>query len=96
MKRASITEIKANLARYVRMVRRGSEVEILERGVPVARLVGLSGAPEGARKERLARLVEAGVLRRGGDLGWVLSEPPVRASGARLSEALDEDRRDRS
>ena len=39
MKTASVTELKANLSSYLRMVRRGSEVQILERGVPIARLV---------------------------------------------------------
>jgi prevent-host-death family protein len=97
MKTASVTELKANLSRYLGIVRRGSEVEILERGVPIARLVGLGGAVRGADKERIERLAKAGVLRRGkGDLRWLLEEPPLQVKGADLSRALDEDRGDRA
>ena len=96
MKSASITELKANLSRYLRMVRRGSEVEILERGVPIARLVALQGATREKDSLRLERLVNAGILRPGkGDLTWAADEPPVRAKRAALSQALDEDREDR-
>jgi prevent-host-death family protein len=97
MKTASVTELKANLSRYLGMVRRGSEVEILERGVPIARLVGLRGAAPGADKQRIERLAKAGILRRGtGDLRWLLEETPLAVKGAELSRALDEDRGDRA
>jgi prevent-host-death family protein len=96
VKSASISELKANLSRYLGMVRRGSEVEILDRGVPIARIVGLSGAGRGRDKERLLRLSESGVLRRGtAGLSWVLEEPKVKAEGAQLQQALEEDRGDR-
>lgn len=96
MKTASVTELKAHLSRYLAMVKRGSEVQILERGVPIARLSAVEGRPRGADKLRLDRLARAGILRRGtGDLRWVLREPPVAARRAELSLALDEDREDR-
>jgi prevent-host-death family protein len=99
MKTASVSDMKAHLSRYLRLVRRGSEVQILDRGVPIARLVGLHGSPESADprdKERVDRLVKAGVLRRGsGNVRDVLSEPPIVAVGAELGQALDEDRQDR-
>lgn len=96
MKTASVTELKANLSKYLRMVRRGSEVQVLERGVPIARIVGLKGSSTEKERDRLDRLERAGILRRGGsDLGWLLSEPPVDAARADLSEALTEDREDR-
>ena len=64
MKTASVTEIKARLSHYIRMARRGGEVQILERGVPIARLVGLSR--EGRKDDaRLQELAKAGILRRG-------------------------------
>lgn len=95
MKSASVSELKAHLSRYLKMVRRGSEVQVLERGVPIARLVGLGDA-SGEGDARLDRLVRAGVLRRGrGDLRWLVKEPPLHAPGASLSAALDEDREDR-
>jgi prevent-host-death family protein len=39
MKIAAISELKAKLARYIRLVKSGEEVEIREHGVPVARLI---------------------------------------------------------
>lgn len=94
MKTASVTELKAQLAHYLRMVRRGTEVQVLERGVPIARLVGIQPVA-GRDTERIERLAKSGVLRRGsGDLSWVWRQPPVPAK-AKLSEALDADREDR-
>jgi prevent-host-death family protein len=96
MKTASVSELKANLSRYLRMAKRGSEVQILERGVPIARLVGLPGIAAEADQQRLDRLVRAGIVRRAaGDLGWLLQEPPIEGREARLSEAVGEDRVDR-
>lgn len=42
MKVVAISELKAKLARYIRLVKSGEEVEIRERGVPVARLASIS------------------------------------------------------
>ena len=96
MKTASVTELKARLSHYLRMARRGSEVQILERGTPIARLVGLPRAPLKSDRQRLERLIKAGILRRGtGDLGWLLAEPPIRVQGVELGRAVDEDREDR-
>lgn len=96
MKTASVTELKAHLSRYLRMARRGSEIQVLERGVPIARLVGMQGSKTSRDPARVDRLVASGVLRRGtGDLSWVLQEPPLEAPEADLSGALDDDRRDR-
>jgi prevent-host-death family protein len=96
MKTASVTELKAQLAHYLRMVRRGTEVQVLERGVPIARLVGIQPA-SGRDTERIERLAKAGVLRRGsGDLSWVLEQPRITtAASSDLGEALSEDREDR-
>jgi len=78
------------------MVRRGSEVQILERGVPIARLVGLEGASARGEAERVEQLERAGILRRGtSDLSWLAVEPPLLASAVDLSGAVDEDREDR-
>jgi len=95
MKTASVSELKANLSRYLRMAKRGSEVQVLERGVPIARLIGIQHAASTDR-DRIERLSRAGVLRRGtGDASWLLDEPPLGAPGADLASALDEDREDR-
>ncbi|MBW2525762.1 MAG: type II toxin-antitoxin system prevent-host-death family antitoxin [Deltaproteobacteria bacterium] len=92
----SISELKANLSRYVRRVRRGGEVQIVHRGVPVARLVGIdrpSRAQDAARRERL---IESGVLRAGtANAAAILDEPPIGLPGAELTAALGEEREDR-
>jgi prevent-host-death family protein len=99
VKTASVSDLKAHLSRYLRLVRRGSEVQILDRGVPVARLVGLHETSESRDPrdtERVDRLVKTGVLRRGsGNVRDIVSEPPIVAVGANLQGALDEDRQDR-
>lgn len=96
MKSVSITELKAHLSKYVRVVRRGGEVQVLERGVPVARLVGL-GTADAPADARIERLVRAGILRRGtGDVSWALDAELPEARGASVSSALAEEREDRA
>ena len=80
MTRASISELKARLSRYLREVRRGGEVEILDRGKPIARLTRLrhTDASDDGRRERL---VSAGVLRRGtGNLRDAVEPPPLEVA----------------
>lgn len=94
MTRVSVTELKANLSRYLRVVRRGGEVQILDRGTPVARLTGLGGAA-GGDAERRARLQRAGILSLGsGDSSKIAETPPLRLPTS-LAAALEEDRADR-
>jgi prevent-host-death family protein len=95
MQTVSVSELKAHLSKYLRDVRRGGEVQVLDRGRPVARLIGLtaeSTAPDDADRERLVR---AGILRAGtGDSAFLLQTPPLELGGD-LSRALHEDREDR-
>ena len=48
--RASISEAKNRLSHFIRLVRGGEDVEIVDRGTPVARLVHVSKSA-GAEKE---------------------------------------------
>ncbi len=94
MSRASVSELKAELSRYLREVRRGGEVEILDRGVPVARLVSAAPDQEAVERRR-SRLIRSGVLRQGtGGMLGILDEEPLEVSTS-LLEALQEDRADR-
>jgi len=65
MERTTISQLKARLSAYLKKVRAGQTILILDRDEPVARLERV-GAPEGraAGDERLARLERAGLLRR--------------------------------
>jgi len=95
MSRASVSELKARLSHYLREVSRGGEVEILDRGVPVARLTGLGAREGAARGGRRERLIRAGVLRQGeSPASEILARSPLPLSTSIL-EALEEERADR-
>jgi prevent-host-death family protein len=93
MKNASVSEVKARLSHYISIVRRGGEIQILDRGVPVARLVGLRAeAKREPDRTLVRRLVMAEVLTQGnGDTDWILDDEPLDL-GADLSSALDDER----
>jgi len=46
-KRVKISELKAHLSEYLRHVRRGHTVEVLDRDTPVARVVPFEERPSG-------------------------------------------------
>ena len=96
MTTVSISELKANLSRYVREVRRGGEVQVLDRGAPVARLVPPAAVSSSQDNRGVRdRLIRQGLLRPGkGAAGAILNEP-LLALPVSLSEALAEDRDDR-
>jgi len=95
MTTVSVSELKANLSRYLREVRRGGEVQVLDRGRPVARLTGLDDGSTSHGDDRRQQLIQAGVVRPGtGDPSTVLDQAPLELSSD-LRRAIDEDRDDR-
>jgi prevent-host-death family protein len=95
MTRVSITELKAQLSRYLREVRRGGEVQVLDRGVPVARITRVESSGQEGEQERRQRLVEAGIVRPGaGGMASVVERPPLELA-VDLAAALGEQRADR-
>ena len=92
MTTVSISDLKANLSRYLREVRRGGEIQVLDRGVPVARLVPAAVSDDERIRERL---IGTGLLRPGeGNAAAILDEPPL-VLPVSISETLTEDRTDR-
>ena len=91
MSTVSVSALKANLSRYLREVRRGGEVQVLDRGTPVATLAPPTTSREGER----ARLVASGLLRPGAGAAGQILDRPLLELPADLSEALDADREDR-
>ncbi len=92
MTAVSISDLKANLSRHLREVRRGGEIQVLERGTPVARLVPPAEIDDRGIRYRL---IAAGLMRPGnGSAATVLDQPPLKLPVS-LSEALAEDRTDR-
>lgn len=96
MHKATISQLKNNLSAYLRKVRAGGTVLILDRDEPIARLVGVVST--GRDEDKLARLEKAGIIRRALeplDLDVLRAGPPPSASaGASLLEALLQERRD--
>ena len=64
MRTVRVSELKASLSRFLAYVKRGEEVVVTERGLPIARLVPLEKT-EVDDDARLAALERAGVVRRG-------------------------------
>ena len=92
MTTVSISALKANLSRYLRHVRRGGEVQILDRGVPVARLIAPRPGGDDVIRDRL---VGDGLLRPSAEpAASILDNPPLKLSTS-ISQALAEDRIDR-
>jgi prevent-host-death family protein len=92
-KHVGARELKTRLGTYLRQVRRGATLVVTERGEPVAELRPL---PVGATElhQRLEELAGLGVLAR--ETGGPLSAFVPIARGAALSDAILEDREDRS
>jgi prevent-host-death family protein len=63
MKRAKISELKNELSRYLRYVRRGESVLILDRDRPVARIDPVRSPASLESADWTAELERAGVLR---------------------------------
>lgn len=92
MTTVSISDLKANLSRYLRHVRRRGEVQILDRGVPVARLVAPKPGSDDAARDRMVR---DGLLRpRESPATSIVDSPPLELPTS-ISQALAEDRNDR-
>ncbi len=62
MERATISQLKNNLSAFLRKVRAGETVLILDRNRPVARIERIGG--EGQADDRLAHLERQGLVRR--------------------------------
>ena len=91
MEKATISEVKNHLSSYLRKVKAGVTVLILDRDQPVARLESVRKARKG--EGSIARLERAGLLKRGtasNPLKILRLEPPK--SQESVLEALLEER----
>ena len=92
MEKATISELRKHLSAYLRKVRAGESVLILDHNRPVARLVGVAG--QDPADDRLARLESEGLVRRAlGPIPKELLEEPPPKPGKSVLEALIEGRR---
>jgi len=90
MKYAKIGQLRDGLSRYIDQVRDGSEILVLDRDRPVARIVpaGSARPAPGSDAERLLDLERRGLLRRGkGRYPAVLKRgQPVKVRGSVLAD----------
>ena len=76
MKRVSVTDLKNGLSQYLRLVKRGETIEILDHQVPIARITRLE-APEEDDAHR-EWLIREGILTpTARDPGTFVLGPPV-------------------
>jgi len=61
MQKANISDLKNKLSSYLRKVRSGETILVMDRGVPIARIERVARVSD---DERLAKLEAAGLLRR--------------------------------
>lgn len=103
MIRATISEVKDGLSAYLRRVKSGESILVMERRTPVARIVPVGLAAEGGEEAvrsgeeaKLARLEQAGIVERrsSGSPLEVLGQP--LRSGAGVLEALLDERSEES
>lgn len=80
MRRVSVTELKNQLSRYLRLVKNGETIEIVERSLPIARLEAMSASQP---DERLERLERDGIVQpaRGKARVDLIAKPPVPCRG---------------
>lgn len=96
MKRVSVSDLKNRLSEFLRLVKKGETIEILERNVPIARIEGVRASSRSA-DEYLEDLTRRGILSRPRgkpDLSF-LERPPVPCKVDVVKLVL-EDREDRS
>lgn len=92
MRSVNVAELKNSLSKYLRFAKRGEEVVIRERNLPVAKLVRFSA--EDASEEDL-RLVAEGKMRLPQsqlDLDEFFRMPIGRVSGNKATEVIVADR----
>ena len=82
MKQVRIAELKAHLSHYLRAVRRGQTIAVLDRETPVAQIVPIADAPTRIRIRKPAP--NAGPLKR------VKLPPPLKMSVEIVDLLLEE------
>lgn len=92
MIKVSVTELKARLSKYLRLVKAGETVEVMERSVPIARLAAVH---HGGGDERLERLIATGVVTAPAEEPRTLHDVPLVPTTGDVVEALVEGRGER-
>jgi antitoxin (DNA-binding transcriptional repressor) of toxin-antitoxin stability system len=93
VEKATISQLKNRLSAYLKKVRAGRSILIVDRDQPIARLERIDAG--GAGDDRLARLERAGVVRRGsGRVDLAALKRPAPRPRTSVGTALLDDRRE--
>lgn len=94
MIKANVSTVKNQLSRYLQKVRQGETVEIIDRDLPVARIVPIERTTHN-QEEWLAHLVRLDLIKRGPMKGSkdILRHSPPGKSSVKVLDALLEERR---
>ena len=61
MIQATVTELKNKLSHFLRLVKQGESIEVLDRSIPIARIQGIE-PPSGRGQVQMERLLKDGVV----------------------------------
>lgn len=93
MEKATISQLKNRLSAYLKKVRAGDSILILDRDEPIARIERVE--PKAHPEDRLTRLERSGLLRRSTDsLSLERLRTPVPRPERSVVEALVDERRE--
>ena len=79
MIKANVSTLKNSLSRYLQKVRQGETIEVVDRDLPIARIVPI-GASMQDSEEWLAQMERLGLIRRGAMKGCqgILNGRPLK------------------
>jgi len=90
-----IRDAKANLSKLLRMVEKGKEVVLTDRGRPVGKLVPIAKGTL-PLASRIKEMEDAGILEAANGKGSRCLPPPIPVEKGIAGKLLDEDREDAS
>ena len=91
MKQANVSELKNQLSQFLRFVKQGEAVLVLERGIPIAEIQPrLSKANS---EDRLEHLAAKGIIHRGDSKKIKKWKPPSKKPSKGVLKSLLEERR---
>lgn len=90
MKQVSVTELKNRLSHYLRMVKRGVSIEVVERSHPIARITASTTDEKGA-DARLEQLIREGLVMRAKRKPGreILDFEPIPCSGDAIKAVIE-------
>jgi len=91
MKQVGIAELKNKLSEYLRLVRQGETIEILDRNIPVARIERVTSDRDSSQAA-VEQLVREGIVeraRRKPNRTWMKQEP-IRCRGSAVLALIEE------